>query len=148
VATATGRTRSGAGSVGSRATWQKRALAELLQSTTEFTSAQELHARLRAAGERVGLTTVYGQLKALADAGAVDTLRGENGEVLYRRCQSSDHHHHLVCRACGRTVEIDVPDVEALARQLGAKHGFRKLTHVLEITGVCADCQPGTTGGS
>jgi Fur family transcriptional regulator, ferric uptake regulator len=125
---------------GARATKQKRAIVELLDQTTEFTSAQDLHTRLRTGGERVGLTTVYSQLRSLADAGAVDTLRADNGEVLYRRCQSASHHHHLVCRRCGRAVEIDAPDVETLARRLGTRHGFRDLSHVLEITGVCNRC--------
>ncbi len=115
-------------------------MASLLDRTDEFTSAQDLHARLRAAGERIGLATVYSQLRALAAAGEIDSLRAESGEALYRRCGSPVHHHHLVCRRCGRTVELDAPELEALARRLGEEHGFSDLDHVVEITGLCAEC--------
>ncbi|HXQ19785.1 MAG TPA: transcriptional repressor [Acidimicrobiales bacterium] len=123
-------------------TRQKRAVAAVLAETNEFTSAQELHARLREHGERVGLATVYAQLRALAEAGVVDSLRSESGESLYRRCGLSGHHHHLVCRQCGRAVELDAPEVEAWARTLGRRHGFSELDHVLEITGLCDRCAP------
>lgn len=128
------------GRAGERRTRQKEALARLLDEQGEFTSAQDLHSRLRAAGERVGLTTVYTQLKALSDAGEIDSVRGESGEVLYRRCELGSHHHHLVCRSCGQAVEVDVPDIEAWARRLARRHGFSEPRHVLEITGLCGRC--------
>jgi len=123
-----------------RDTRQKRAVATLLDETDQFTSAQELHARLRAAGERIGLATVYSQLRALAGAGEIDSVRGSSGETLYRRCGSPVHHHHLVCRRCGRTVELDAPELESLAHRLGEEHGFAQLDHVVEITGLCSAC--------
>ena len=83
-----------------------------------FHSAQELHAMLRDRGERVGLTTVYRTLQGLADAGEIDVMRPPGGEHLYRRC-SQGHHHHLVCRSCGRTVEVEGPAVETLGRPGG-----------------------------
>ena len=99
--------------------------------------------RLRAAGERIGLATVYSQLRALAATGEIDSVRSESGETLYRRCGSPVHHHHLVCRRCGRTVELDAPDLEALARRLGEEQGFSELDHVVEITGLCSGCGEG-----
>lgn len=123
-----------------RHTRQKEAVSTLLARTNEFTSAQELHARLRDAGERVGLTTVYSQLRTLAEAGEVDCVRNERGETLYRRCESGTHHHHLVCRRCGKAVEFDAPDVEAWARRVAARNGFVEAEHVVEISGVCASC--------
>jgi Fur family ferric uptake transcriptional regulator len=129
-----------------RETRQKRAVAALLDEIDEFTSAQDLHARLRASGERVGLATVYSQLRTLAGTGEIDSVRADSGETLYRRCGSPVHHHHLVCRRCGRTVELDAPDLEAVARRLGEEHGFSQLNHVVEITGVCGRC-PAEPGG-
>ena len=122
----------------SRSTRQKRALHDLLEARAEFGSAQELHAALRARGDGVGLTTVYANLRALADAGLVDTVRTEDGEVLYRRCETGTHHHHLVCRECGRTVEVDGP--EQWAESVGAAHGFTDVRHTVEIVGTCGAC--------
>ena len=129
-----------------RETRQKRAVAALLDEIDEFTSAQDLHARLRASGERVGLATVYSQLRTLAGTGEIDSVRADSGETHYRRCGSPVHHHHLVCRRCGRTVELDAPDLESVARRLGEEHGFSQLNHVVEITGVCGRC-PAEAGG-
>ena len=125
---------------GSRMTRQKRAVATLLAETGEFSSAQDLHARLKEAGEKVGLATVYNQLRTLADAGEIDSVRGDSGETLYRRCDLVSHHHHLVCRRCGHAVELDAPEVETWARRVGGRYGFRHLDHVLEITGICDRC--------
>lgn len=125
-----------------RETRQKRALAAALDDSDAFRSAQDLHADLRTRGEAVGLTTVYNQLRALAEAGMVDTLRTEDGETLYRRCGSAHHHHHLVCRVCGATVEVEGPEVERWAERVAGRHGFVDISHTLEIVGTCAACAP------
>ena len=123
-----------------RNTRQRSAVSALLGEVDGFHSAQELHAMLRQRGERVGLTTVYRTLQGLADAGEVDVMRPPGGEHLYRRC-SEGHHHHLVCRSCGRTVEVDGPAVEAWADRVAARHGFVDVSHTLEIFGTCAACR-------
>jgi Fur family ferric uptake transcriptional regulator len=105
----------------------------------DFHSAQDLHAMLRERGERVGLTTVYRTLQALADAGDIDVMRPPGGEQLFRRC-SDGHHHHLVCRTCGRTVEVAGPAVESWADRVAAQHGFVDVSHTLEIFGTCREC--------
>lgn len=123
-----------------RETRQKRALAAVLDETEAFRSAQDLYADLRARGETVGLTTVYNQLRALAETGRVDTLRTEDGETLYRRCGTEHHHHHLVCRRCGATVEVQGPEVERWADRVAGRHGFVDISHTVEIVGTCAGC--------
>jgi len=122
-----------------RSTRQREAVAALLDELEDFRSAQEVHDLLRQRGERVGLTTVYRSLQMLADAKEVDVLRTADGETAYRRC-SRGHHHHLVCRSCGRTVEVDGPAVERWADRVATEHGFVAVSHTLEIFGTCADC--------
>ncbi len=126
-----------------RSTRQKRALAALLDDSSGFRSAQDLFTELRGRGETVGLTTVYNQLGALAEAGEVDAVRTESGEVLYRRCATASHHHHLVCRHCGRTIEIEGPEVEQWADRVARAHGFADVTHTVEVVGTCAECAAG-----
>ncbi|WP_051111090.1 Fur family transcriptional regulator, partial [Rhodococcus rhodnii] len=111
----------------------------LLDDVDEFRSAQDLHDELRRRGEGIGLTTVYRTLQSLADSGTVDVLRTDTGEAVYRRC-SSGHHHHLVCRRCGYTVEVEGPTVERWADRVAAEHGFGDVTHTIEIFGTCRDC--------
>lgn len=124
----------------SRDTRQKRAVAALLDRSDGFLSAQDLFAELRAQGHHIGLTTVYNQLRALAEAGEVDTLRTEDGETLYRRCDTGHHHHHLVCRECGRAVEVEGPEVERWADRVAAVNGFVDIVHTVEVVGTCGDC--------
>ncbi len=130
------------GAAGERSTRQKRALAGLLGEIDAFYTAQDLHQLLKARGERVGLTTVYNQLRTLADTGEVDVLRSESGEALYRQCRTDSHHHHLLCRECGRTVEVAGPNIEAWTADIGEREGYTDVTHTIEIVGTCARCQP------
>ena len=122
-----------------RPTRQRRAVVQALASFTDFRSAQEIHGLLGERGEQVGLATVYRTLQRLADAGEVDMLRAEDGEAVYRRCSDS-HHHHLVCRACGATVEVEGPTVETWTRAIASEHGYADVSHTLEIFGTCSRC--------
>lgn len=121
-----------------RSTKQRRAVAAELGSSDDFRSAQEIHASLRRAGVGVGLATVYRALQAMADAGEVDVLTNAD-EAVYRRCSES-HHHHLVCRDCGRAVEIKGPAVERWTSSIAEQHGYHDVSHDLEVFGVCPDC--------
>jgi Fur family transcriptional regulator, ferric uptake regulator len=122
-----------------RDTRQRRAVVTLLGELDDFRSAQDLHEILRGRGDGVGLTTVYRALQSLAAAGDVDVLVREDGEAVYRRC-STGHHHHLVCRDCGATVEVAGDAVENWADRMAADHGFTQARHTLEIFGRCASC--------
>jgi Fur family transcriptional regulator, ferric uptake regulator len=123
-----------------RSTRQKRALAAALAASDQFRSAQDIFAGLRAQGQDIGLTTIYNQLRGLAEAGEIDALQTTSGETLYRRCNTDRHHHHLVCRDCGRTVEVEGPEVERWAEKVASRHGFVDITHTIEILGRCAEC--------
>jgi Fur family ferric uptake transcriptional regulator len=122
-----------------RVTRQRRAVSRALDDIDGFRSAQQIHELLRTRGDKVGLTTVYRTLQTMADAQEVDVLRADDGEALYRQC-STGHHHHLVCRDCGRTVEVEGPAVEHWADRVAAAHRFSDVSHTLEIFGVCGQC--------
>lgn len=130
-------TETSAGTAARRPTRQRAALADLMSTTTEFLSAQDLHARLQERGESVGLATVYRNLQAMAADGDVDVLRTDDGESVYRSCGTDAHHHHLVCRECGRTVEVEGPAVETWAAEVARQHGFSDVTHTIELFGTC-----------
>ena len=107
-----------------RPTRQRRAVVDALETVDDFRSAQEIHELLASRGEGVGLATVYRTLQLLAAHGEVDVLRSADGEAAYRRCSGS-HHHHLVCRRCGSTVEVEGPGVERWTRSIAEEHGHR-----------------------
>ncbi|MGR6999602.1 Fur family transcriptional regulator [Yinghuangia aomiensis] len=124
-----------------RSTRQRTAVGSaLLDEVEDFRSAQDLHDLLKQRGDSVGLTTVYRTLQALADAGrgrrpaATPTAKPSTGAA------ACGHHHHLVCRACGRTVEVEGPAVERWAGRIAAEHGYTDVSHELEIFGTCGPC--------
>jgi Fur family ferric uptake transcriptional regulator len=123
-----------------RGTRQAEAVAAVLERLPGFCSAQQIHAALRERGEQVGLTTVYRHLQALSETGRVDAIRDSSGETLYRRCQTDAHHHHLTCRNCGRSVEVEGKAVERWADQVAEQAGFSDVGHTVELFGLCPDC--------
>jgi Fur family transcriptional regulator, ferric uptake regulator len=129
-----------------RTTRQGGAVREALRTLDGFRSAQDVYAAMRAGGDSVGLATVYRHLQGLADSGEADVIRAASGETTYRLCGESapdgpaHHHHHLVCRGCGRAVEVEGKAVEAWASKVAADAGFTEVDHTVEVFGVCADC--------
>ena len=105
-----------------------------------FLSAQQIHAELEEEGTKVGLATVYRNLQSLAEEDLVDTVRSDDGEALYRLCTNEGHHHHLVCRSCGKAVEIAGSLFENWVNDIASANGFTKVEHVAEFFGLCNGC--------
>lgn len=122
-----------------RNTWQREAVREALSASSGFVSAQDLHALIRDE-TGIGLATVYRTLAGFAKSGEADSLQSPEGENLFRACETAGHHHHLICRRCGNTVEIEARAVEQWARDVAAENGFSEAEHVVDIFGVCAEC--------
>lgn len=125
-----------------RRTRQRVTIAEVLGALEEFRTAQDIHDLLRRRGDAVGLATVYRTLQSMAEAGEVDVVRLPDGQASYRACGEAthDHHHHLICRSCGRAVEVEFAGVEELITKLAKQHGFTGVDHSIELHGLCADC--------
>jgi Fur family ferric uptake transcriptional regulator len=122
-----------------RNTWQREAVREALETSEGFVSAQALHSGLHATGSPIGLATVYRALADLASEGEADSLQ-QDGESIYRACTPNSHHHHLICRNCGLTVEIEAGEVEAWAHKVAAQNGFTQANHVVDVFGLCGGC--------
>jgi Fur family transcriptional regulator, ferric uptake regulator len=116
----------------------------MLERADIFLGARDLRDRLREVGEGVGLSTVYRIVHELAATGAVDVVTDENGECLYRLRPEGEHHHFILCRACGRGVEISSAALEAWLAEVADRHGFGELTHRLDVFGICDVCQSPT----
>lgn len=123
-----------------RMTRQAVLVDQVLAASTEFRTAQDVYAELRGSGARIGQTTVYRHLQLLAEQGGVDVIRVSTGETAYRLCAGSEHHHHLICRRCARTVELAGPQVERWLARVTKKAGFTDVAHTLEIVGTCGSC--------
>jgi Fur family ferric uptake transcriptional regulator len=128
-----------------RHTRQADAVDAVLVEADGFRSAQDVYAELRSRGEGVGLSTVYRRLNLLAELGRADVVHPGDGETQYRLCgtteitEGTDHHHHVVCRACGRSVEVSGPEVEEWADRVAGVAGYTDVTHTLEVFGLCPE---------
>jgi len=122
-----------------RNTKQRIAIAKLLEANPVFYSAQDVHDILATSQVKIGLSTVYRILNQMVTVHEVDIVVLDDGQTLYRRC-STEHHHHLRCRKCGKAVELMLDDVESFAKKIGKQHAFTKIEHTIEISGICAKC--------
>lgn len=139
-ATVTGGTSEQPAGKEQRVTKQRLAVSAALDELDDFVSTQELHRILQDRGTSVSLATSYRILQSLAEDGLVDVLRNAEGEAVYRRCAVTGHHHHLLCRNCGKAVEVEAPAVEAWAARIASEHGFTAVEHTVEIFGLCPEC--------
>lgn len=110
-----------------------------MEGLDHFSSTQAVHELMKNQGESVGLSTVYRNLQTMAEAGEIDFIRNQDGEMLYRHC-GRVHHHHLVCRRCGRAEELSGDVVEAWVAQAASDHGYTQVSHEVEIFGICSTC--------
>ena len=120
-----------------RTTKQRTAILAALNNADDFMTAQQLHDLLKSDGESVGLATVYRNMQPLVDAGLVDVIITDSGEAIYRQCATDAHHHHLVCRECGKTIEFLAPQLESWAHEVAENNGFTAIQHTMEIFGLC-----------
>ncbi|MFF7602636.1 Fur family transcriptional regulator [Streptomyces mirabilis] len=135
--------------MGGRTTRQRMAVLRVLAGCQDFVSAQELHGLLLAGTHTIGLTTVYRALRELEASGGVDVVRDDGGERrLYRQRPADGHRHYLICRCCGRSRPVDSEVVEWWAGRVASDTGFASVEHTVELSGICADCQPATREGA
>jgi Fur family ferric uptake transcriptional regulator len=128
-------------------TRQAAAVEAALRDADGFRTAQDLFAELRRRGDRIGLTTVYRHLNQLAERGSADVVHSAEGESQFRLCGIAEashagpaaHHHHLVCRVCGRSVEVSGPEVETWADRVAAAAGYTEISHTIEVFGLCPE---------
>ena len=125
---------------GGQGTVQGRAVLAALGTSPRFRTAQHLFSKLRADGSVVGLTTVYRNLRRLADEGAIHAVQLPDRQVAYRLCSDDVPHHHLVCMQCGAGVEIKSPEIEELVVDIAASRGYSEVNHRMEIFGLCPAC--------
>ncbi len=124
-----------------RTSRQRNEIARLLAESNRFWSAQEVYDKLREQGKTTGLATVYRGLNTLVETGFIDSIRNPEGERVFRKC-STGHHHHLICKECGKTIEISATQIETWANRIAEENGFTSVNHNIELTGLCASCTP------
>ncbi len=104
-------------------------------------SAEELFQRARQRQPNVGFATVYRTLKHLTLCGLARELDFGEGRVKYESEFNRQHHDHMICTSCGVYIEFLNPQIEELQEQVSRKHGFKIVSHRMQLYGICQKCQ-------
>jgi Fur family transcriptional regulator, ferric uptake regulator len=124
---------------GNRLTAQRMIVADALGRARRTMSAQELYEQLRTDHPYLGRATVFRTLDFLVDNGLAQRFEGEAHTYVYTACDDS-HHHHLVCRHCGSTTNIDDSAVNELIDTVLGRYRFSLDHDSLDFYGTCAAC--------
>ena len=122
---------------------------ELLSSSDECLSAEEIHTRLGSGGHKVGLATVYRSVNLLSEVGAIRRVDVGDGTARFEAAERTgeDHHHHLICLQCRRVIKyahFSAEELELMRRTqsaLEARFGYRISGHRIVFEGICPKCQ-------
>lgn len=123
-------------------TQQREVVADVVFNSREHLSVEEIEARLKDRGERIGKATIYRTMEILVRSGLVEDHDFGDGFKRYEHLFGHQPvHEHLVCTSCRSVVEFQRPEIERIQDEVAAQHGFLPTRHRLEIYGLCADCQ-------
>ena len=131
---------------GHRVTDSRRAVAGLIVNRDGAFESADLIADAR--GRRLGVAraTIFRTLELLVALGAVERLDLPSGRHSYVRCETSRHHHHLVCTGCGRSVDLEELGMTAIVSEAERRTGFRVDRHRVELFGLCPACRESAAG--
>ncbi|MBS0216549.1 MAG: ferric iron uptake transcriptional regulator [Proteobacteria bacterium] len=120
-------------SLGFKVTQPRLRVLELLErAKPRHMTAEEIYRALLEGGEDVGLATVYRVLTQFETAGLVLKHNFEGGHAVYELDRGT-HHDHMVDVETGKIIEFTSPEIEALQREIAAKHGYALEDHALVL---------------
>lgn len=121
---------------------QRRLILDIFLLEPGHVSSEELYAKVKKRDASIGQATVYRTLKLLAGCGLAEAVSFADGITRYEPHFGVDHHDHLICEDCGRTIEIVDQVIERRQEELAAKYGFTLARHKMDLYGQCPECKP------
>lgn len=126
---------------GHRNSGARRAVVELLGRQHCCLTAQEIFDQLRAEGRGVGIASVYRVLEQLSKDGFVQRIDIGAGTTRFEPIHAGgEHHHHLVCDACGKVDAFADDQLERALRKVEGRTGYSVAGHDVVLRGACSDC--------
>jgi Fur family ferric uptake transcriptional regulator len=116
----------------------RRQVVDLLETEGCAITALDIDERLPG----VGRATVYRALEQLEGLGLIQRVDLGGDAAGYERVDPSGHHHHIVCRQCGRVVAFEDEGLEKAIVALAQRPDFKVSSHEVTLRGECANCKP------
>jgi Fur family ferric uptake transcriptional regulator len=120
---------------------QRRLILDIFLLEPGHVSSEELYAKVKRRDASIGQATVYRTLKLLAGCGLAEAVSFADGFTRYEPHFGAEHHDHLICEVCGRTIEIMDPVIETRQVELAEKYGFTLARHRMDLYGLCPKCR-------
>ena len=126
---------------GLKYTKQREVLLQTLYNNSEHFTPEQLYLYIkeRHPGLNVGIATVYRSLNLLEESGMVTSIsfsvQGKKFELA-----NKPHHDHMICRQCGVIVEFEDQIIEKRQLAIAKEHGFKLTGHIMQLYGVCSEC--------
>jgi Fur family ferric uptake transcriptional regulator len=124
-----------------RHTHQRELLIEELYFNKGHMTPDEFYDIIKSKYPEIGKATVYRALKLFEEAKLISKVEFGDGKIRYELCSDKEHHDHMICEICNRSIEVIDPRIESLQVKLAEAHGFRLTGHRLYLYGICKDCQ-------
>jgi Fur family transcriptional regulator, ferric uptake regulator len=125
---------------GYRMTPQRMMIVDAIEHSENHISAEDIFKQVVAKFPNVNLSTVYRTLELLEKLGLVTKTEMGVGRIVYHPMEKG-HHHHLICRECGKVISLDEAALTPLKESLQRDYQFSAELRHLGIIGLCADCQ-------
>ncbi|MGD2080333.1 MAG: transcriptional repressor [Nitrospirota bacterium] len=125
---------------GLRMTPQRSLIADVFLRTERHMSSEDLYALVKRKDRSIGQATVYRTLKLLSESGIAREVDFGEGVTRYEHEYGHEHHDHLICERCRRSIEVVDPRIEELQEKLARDHGFVMTRHKLDMFGICSKC--------
>ncbi len=134
---------------GCRFTLPRQLILNVLSSTTEHLSAEDVYLTIHKTYPGIGLATVYRTLELLVQMRIVHKFDFGDGRARYELADGSSkpHHHHIICTGCGKVIDYsDLPEeevqlVQKVEAALEQRHNFKIVNHQLNFYGFCQNCR-------
>ena len=123
-----------------RWTPQRKLILKVFLQLEGHVAIDDLHKKIRSEDPTIGIATLYRTMKLLIDARLAE-IHPFNEQTPYERLYKVDHHDHLICQLCGKTVEFEHPLIEKYQIEVCERYGFDLKSHRMELLGFCNECQ-------
>jgi len=125
---------------GLRVTGPRLAILTAVQGEGQHQDVEEIADTVRKQLGTLSTQAVYDNLHILVEAGLVRRIQPSGHPARYE-ARVGDNHHHIVCRRCGATSDVDCAVGEAPCLEPSSNHGFVVQEAEIVFWGLCPRCQ-------